>query len=87
MSSGASSKGRGHAIRWPGWKHISARKPLAVAAFIWAMGLCTVVFFKGRDFPPNVTEIVKWVSVTVIGGYCGTSAWEAVHKERDKQDE
>jgi len=71
-------------MRWPGWSNVSVRKPLAVAAFVWTMGLCSIAFFMGRDIPPGIQSILIAVVPSCILGYCGSSAWETTHQPKDE---
>jgi hypothetical protein len=72
-------------MTWPGWRNVSVRKPLAVASFVLAGGLCAASFTLGRDLPPNAADALKWLVAVAVGGYAGTSAWETV-KRREKND-
>jgi hypothetical protein len=68
-------------LSWPGWNRVCVRKPLAVAAFIWTMLLCTAAFFMGRDIPPGVQSVMIAVVPSCIVGYAASSAWEATKKD------
>jgi hypothetical protein len=72
---------------WPGWRNISVRKPLAAAAFVWTMFLCTAAFFMGRDLMPGVTSVLIAIVPSCIVGYAASSAWEATQKEENKKDD
>ena len=64
--------------KWPGWHKISVRKPLAVAAFVWTMSLCTAAFFMDRDIPSGVQSVLIAVVPSCIVGYAASSAYETV---------
>jgi hypothetical protein len=71
---------------WPGWHKVSVRKPLAAAAFVWTMGLCTAAFCTGRDIPPGVQSVLIAVAPTCIAGYAASSAYEAVKAPKEEKD-
>jgi hypothetical protein len=68
-------------MSWPGWHKVSVRKPLAVAAFVWTMGLCTAAFCFERDIPPGIQSVMIAVVPSCIVGYAASSAWEATKKD------
>jgi hypothetical protein len=72
---------------WPGWYKISVRKPLAVAAFVFCAGLSMFSFIFDRDIRPNTADILKWSVCVCIGGYCGSSAYEAAGSKKEVKDE
>lgn len=74
-------------MNWPGWHKVSVRKPLAVAAFFFCAGLSAASFICNRDIPPNTADILKWSVCVCIGGYCGSSAYEAVGARKGEKDE
>ena len=74
-------------MRWPGWHRVSVRKPLAVAAFVWTMSLCTAAFFMGVDIPPGIQSVLIAVVPSCVVGYAASSAWEATQAPRCEEEE
>jgi hypothetical protein len=74
-------------MSWPGWHRVSVRKPLAVAAFAWTMGICTAAFCLDRDIPPGIQSVMIAVVPSCIVGYAASSAYESVRREeKDESD-
>jgi hypothetical protein len=66
---------------WQGWRNVPVRKPLAVIAFIWTVGFCSIAFYWSRDIPPGIQSVMIAVVPSCIIGYAGSSAWEATKKD------
>ncbi|GHV49204.1 hypothetical protein FACS1894204_13700 [Synergistales bacterium] len=63
------------------------RKVLAGVATLWALILCSFAWRYDRDLGTGVTGVLQAIVVTAIGGYTGSSAWEAVKNGREGKKE
>jgi hypothetical protein len=74
-------------MKWRGWRRVSVRKPLAVAAFVWTMSLCTAAFFMARDLPSGVVSVLLALVPSCIVGYAASSAYEAGQGPKKEEEE
>lgn len=79
-------RARGKALKWPGWKRVPARKPLAVGVIFYTGSLLLWYAWREADVPPGMAGLLETMIYTCVGGYAVTSAYEAV-RVRGEGDE
>jgi hypothetical protein len=72
-------------MKWPGWRKVSVRKPMAAAAFVWTVSLCSAAFFMDRDIPPGIQAVMIAFVPSCIVGYAASSAYESVRTREDEE--
>ena len=71
------------------WRKISVLKPLAVCVTIWACATVTLAVCIGHDIGTGTASMAEAIIYICVGGYFGTSAYEAVRTPtpiEDKED-
>ena len=59
------------------------RKPLAALATLIFLGMFVRAHIFGVDIPPNASGVASTFIGVVLGGYFASSAYEAVHEEKE----
>lgn len=60
------------------------RKPLAVFSVIFTLVLIVVAYKTGNDIPSGVVSVLIALNGIIVGGYFGSSAYEAVRAPREE---
>lgn len=73
-------------MKWPGWRNVPARKPLAVYSVVFASAIIGWHILIGADVPQNISSLLQMLITVCVGAYAGSSAWETTRQSNYGQE-
>ena len=78
----------GRANKVTGWvRGLPLRKLLALALTVISLPMIVISFAINRDIPPNTATLLTALCTGGLLGYMGSSAYEAVRKEQQHEED